>query len=200
MEVYDRYVPNLQRPGNLTNVILRREDKVFWDTCLTWSKKNHPVCAVGTPGIGKTTTTLYLLQQIIMKEKKPVVYTIRRESVVDGIYYELVPVLEEGSGRVLDINVILHDTSPEKMFKARSSLKNKDAFYVVDPGDFKGSCNERNDCLRARFIMAASNDRAHWGKNEFAKLRSSESFFLFQTIQPNELRGVFVYGQLWTAS
>ena len=200
MEVYDRYVPDLQNPGNLRSVILRRADKVFWDTSLTWSKKNHPVCGVGNPGIGKTTTTLYLLQQIIMREKKPVVYTIRSESVGEGIYYELEPVLEEGSCRVLDIKVILHNRSHENMLKARTSLQNKDAFYVVDPGDFKGSCNERKGILQARFIMAASNDSAHWGKNDFKKDRQSASFFPFQTIQPNELRGVFVYGHLWTAS
>ena len=196
MEVYDRHVPDLQNPGQLQKVVLRHADKVFWDTCLTCSKVNHPVCGVGYPGIGKTTTTLYLLQKIIMEEQQPVVYTIRCEPSEQGIYYELSPVVEEG--QVHDIEVILHMKFHNTML-SNSTLQNGRAFYVVDPGKFKGNCDNIGK-IEARFIMAASNDCTHWGGAEFAKDRSSDNDLFFQTTKPNELHGVFVYGHLWTAS
>ena len=194
MEIYDRRVPDLQNPGDDKIIVLRNADKVFWDTCLEASKKNHPVCGVGNPGIGKTTTTLYLLQKIIMEEKSPVVYTIRCNLSMPGIYYELAPVVK--NGQVDDIKVIVHKKKHENM-ESISTLQNENAFYVVDQGKFQGSCDDV-DHIEARFIMTASNNCDHWGGEEFAKDRQSDTYF-GKTTRPNELPGVFVYGHLWTA-
>jgi len=132
-----------------------------------------------------------------MEEKSPVVYTIRCESSDEGTYYELKPVVT--NGQVDDIDVILYSNSHKKMLGRKSPLQNEEAFYVVDPGTFKGSCNDK-DRIQARFIMAASNDNSHWGKADFKKDRRPLKPGRDQIFKPNQLRGVFVYGHLWTAS
>ena len=199
MKVYNRVVPDLQNPGDYQQVVLRDADEDFWKTCLSCSKENHPVCGVGIPGIGKTTTTLYLLQNIIRREKKPVVFTIRCASSKEGIYYELSPLFQEGQ-EVHDIKVILHMKTHQDMLRY-GTLQNENAFYVVDSGKFKESCDD-TDQIEARFIMAASNDRTLWGENEFEKNRQPNlrGTVLQQTVRPNQRSGLFVYGQLWTAS
>jgi hypothetical protein len=58
MKVYQGLVPDLQTPGEMTRVVIRPEDQKFWDRCIELSLLDHPVCGVGNPGIGITTTVL----------------------------------------------------------------------------------------------------------------------------------------------
>jgi hypothetical protein len=78
------------------------------------------------------------------------------------------------------------------------SMKKGGAFYVVDPGKYKGSCDDTDDLYKARFIMAASNDDRHWGANEFTKKRGPSS----DVPSLQEIRvlgqGKLVYGRVWT--
>jgi hypothetical protein len=55
------------------------------------------------------------------------------------------------------------------------SMKKGGAFYVVDPGEYKESCDDTDDLFKARFILAASNDSRHWGEKEFTKFRGPSS-------------------------
>ena len=103
VKIYQDHGPDLQNPGHLTSIIVRPQDEAFWNHCIEVSLKGHKVCGVGNPGIGKTTTTLYLLQQLIMHHKEPVVYTIRKSSGLPDVFYEFVPVVE--NEEVKDMNV-----------------------------------------------------------------------------------------------
>jgi hypothetical protein len=106
MNVYQGLVPDVQIPGVMTRVVIRPEDQTFWDRCIELSLLDYPVCGVGNTGIGKTTTTLYLLQQLVMNQKEPVVYTIRKSAGSRDIFYEFVPVVK--NEEVEDINVKVH--------------------------------------------------------------------------------------------
>mmetsp|Transcript_21989 Transcript_21989/g.51810 ORF Transcript_21989/g.51810 Transcript_21989/m.51810 type:complete len:638 (-) Transcript_21989:137-2050(-) len=202
MRVYNSLVPDLQNAPHLTTVIVRKEDMLFWDRCLQLSLQNHPVCGVGNPGIGKTTTTLYLLQHIVMIQKQPVVYTIQ-VPIGKGVIYEISPVLEGDGDQVADVKVNVYWLHKNDI-PTIPTLRKRDAFYVVDPGSFKGNCFSKT-MIRARFIMAASNDDTHWGGNDFAKdrapnIRTPAIPYVAAEIENtrNIERGVFVYGRLWT--
>lgn len=173
MKVYQGLVPDVQSPGGMTCVVIRPEDQTFWDRCIELSLLDHPVCGVGNPGIGKTTTTLYLLQQLVMNQKEPVVYTIRKSAGSRDIFYEFVPVVE--NEKVKDITVKVYKLYAGDKESEIPSMKKGGAFYVVDPGKYKGSCDDTDDLFEARFIMATSNDDRHWGANEFTKFRGSSS-------------------------
>lgn len=198
MKVYNTIVPDVQNIGSWTSIIIRPEDEAFWNRCIHISLSGKKVCGVGDPGIGKTTTTLYLLQQLIMNQKQAVVYTIRLPSYPTpekDIFYEFVPVLD--NDQVVDVMVKVYKLlSAEK--KKIPSMNKKGAFYVVDPGLFKGSCDDTHERYLASFIMAASNDSVHWGGDDFTKYRKPnvERAHLQPRVPPKI--GAKVYGSLWT--
>ena len=93
MKKYNGVVPKLDDIHDsslITTVFIRPEDEKFWGTYIKESKKGHPVCGVGNPGIGKTTTTFYLLKSLVMEEKQPVIYRLRRSKQKYEVYYYLV--------------------------------------------------------------------------------------------------------------
>ena len=65
MMVYEGFVPDLQNPGATTRIVVRDEDQRFWNRCIELSLDDHPVCGVGNPGIGKSTTAFFLLQSLL---------------------------------------------------------------------------------------------------------------------------------------
>jgi hypothetical protein len=197
MQVYRGFVPDVQDPGGFIRAIIRPEDEEFWEKCIHLSlNKNHPVCGVGNPGIGKTSTTLYLLQKLIVGHKVPVVYTIREVSGRD-IFYEFVPVVDNVTEKVTNIAVKVYEIFAYNK-AVIPSMQNEDACFVVDPGDFKGSCAATGRTCAARFIMNASNDQGHWGGGNFTKLRNSRSEGPLGSRRANK-EGVLVYASLWTA-
>jgi hypothetical protein len=185
MKLFQGLVPDVQNPGEMTRVVIRPEDQTFWDRCIELSLLHHPVCGVGNPGIGRTTTTLYLLQQLVMIQKAPVVYTIRKAAGLD-VFYEFVPEMDSENGQVNDISVKLYKIVATSKDSIIPSMEENGAFYVVDPGKFQGSCDDTDDLYEARFIMAASNDNRHWGANEFTKSREpSSQVSLSASLEPN---------------
>jgi hypothetical protein len=120
------------------------------------------VCAVGTPGIGKSTCTPVLIK-MLLERKKTVVYRVRSEDNDEGIC-EFIP----GSG---DGDPVAANVYPAQAFRSGiPSLSEASTFYVVDPGMFKGSCNPSVTFL-PKVIIVASPDSKHWGANEFNKRR-----------------------------
>ena len=59
---------------------------------------------------------------------------------------------------------------PEDSMKVRqfSSLKEPTAYYVVDPGKSKVSCDPKED-FEARVIIISSPNEEHWGGRTFRK-------------------------------
>ena len=58
--------------GTKQDIIIRRVAKPFWDECidlLNASNMRNHVCAVGTPGIGKTASTPFLIRMLLKQAK-----------------------------------------------------------------------------------------------------------------------------------
>jgi hypothetical protein len=201
MKVYSELVPDLQNPGHMKSVVIRPEDVSFWKKCIELSSARHPVCGVGNPGIGKTTTTLYLLQQLLMVKKSQVVQTIRVafDSGQKDLFYEFLPVIE--NEQVVDITVKVYRIPAADVETTIPSMEVESAYYVVDPGKFRGSCDNTDQLYEANFIMAASNDSLHWGNREFTKGRMSASKRgqRFLETRPRK-KGLHVFGTLWSAT
>uniref|UniRef100_A0A7S2UDW3 Uncharacterized protein n=1 Tax=Attheya septentrionalis TaxID=420275 RepID=A0A7S2UDW3_9STRA len=199
MMIYSEGVADVQNPGNIEMVVIRREDKVFWERCIALSENDIPVCGVGNTGIGKTTTTIYLLQRLI-NQNKPVVYTIRKSQSMrqDDIFYEFVPDMDEEE-KVKDVTVKVYKMSHEEIYTV-PVLQEKTAVYVVDPGDFDGSCGCSGDLRGAHFIMNASNDQKHWGGSNFGKLRKGIGHERWKALahSPAKNPGKLIHGFLWT--
>eukprot|EP00978_Attheya_sp_CCMP212_P014585 scaffold37267_cov56-Attheya_sp.AAC.1 len=182
MQVY-RGVPDMETQGMLRSIVIRPEDKAFWNDCITMSLLGHRVCGVGNPGIGKTTTSFHLIRELIMTHKRTVVFAVMKNRTV---YYELVPRVLNGHVSDIDVNCHPPRTIPETI----ECLQKEDAYYIPDPGKSKKSCDVDDDFI-AHFVMAASNDERHWGGHEFTKKRGGD---------PNTLAGDFVYSSQWTES
>ena len=196
MVVYTEVIADVQSPGTVGPVIIRREDREFWARCIQLSSENHPVCGVGNPGIGKTTTTIYLLQRLLT-ENKPVVYTIRKKSGSKDVFYEFTPVME--SNQLVDVTVKVYEIMPTEKERRIPTMNNSNAVYFVDPGKYEHSCDDTDELFEARFMMAASNDSKHWGGANFTKLRQLNTQGDWQVLQPREQRvGKLIHGSLWS--
>lgn len=159
--------------GKRLNIVIRKITEPFWRACLAMVDKPgkcNRVCAVGTPGIGKTTSTPILIR-MLLENKHTVVYLIRRKRE-KGWFYEFK--YNEKRNRY---TVTVY---PEIAgYSAIASLNDRSTYYVVDPGKAKGSCDPDDD-FQPKVIIVASPDERHWGESEFAKLRvSGEGFFKF---------------------
>jgi len=68
--------------GVESNVIIRNVTEPFWRECIdvvTKPSVKYRVCALGTPGIGKTKTTAYLIK-MLLDRKETVVYRVCSEN------------------------------------------------------------------------------------------------------------------------
>ena len=80
-----RNVVELEK-GGTGNVIVRNNTENFWLKVIEATEtETDRVCALGTPGIGKTTTTCILIR-LLLKKNKTVVYRVRRKNTAGIIY------------------------------------------------------------------------------------------------------------------
>jgi hypothetical protein len=161
--------------GVRSDVVIRKVTHPFWQACIDTVDRPPPpsdykqadspnrqirVCAVGTPGVGKTTCTPYLIM-MLLKDKKTVVYHVRSQSK-NRFVYEFIPGLA---------GTIASNVYPEQNWETTiRSLKDPSTYYIVDPGKFNGSCDPDDDFL-PKVIIVASPDSKHWGGSEFYKTR-----------------------------
>ena len=86
-------VPDLYS-GEKSTIILRTVTLPFWDECIKTAEKGYRVCAVGSPGIGKSTTFPILLKMLLKKEKT-VVYVNRQRKkwviIINSFPDEMMP-------------------------------------------------------------------------------------------------------------
>ena len=173
-----RDIPDLDQKGMPVNIVLRSNIEPFWQSCIDRveivnPQRRYRVCAVGTPGIGKTFTTPLLLRMLLLKNST-VVY-IRRSPERKSWYYEFIP-----TSAGYAVNVYPEASKDPFDFP---SLEEPSAYYVVDPGKSKVSCDPLEDFEARVIIISSPNDR-HWGGGEFRKLRGGQ-------------RGIFHYYPLW---
>jgi hypothetical protein len=151
--------------GVSRNIVIRKVTRPFWQACIDTADTpgmRCRVCAVGTPGIGKTASTPYLIK-MLLERKKTVVYRVR-EPQEAGWIYEFIP----GSG---DGDSVTANVYPEQAFKSGvPSLRLSSTYYVVDPGDTNDSCKP-SSLFRPKVIIVASPDSKHWGGSSFSKER-----------------------------
>jgi hypothetical protein len=147
--------------GMTRNVVLRNITESFWLKVIETTEKKR-VCALGTPGVGKTTTTCILIR-LLLEQNKTVVYRVRNDER-DGYAYMFIP-SSDIVGHV-DVQVI-----QERLFLSSDIEVDKPSiYYVVDPGLTKSNCNLRTD-FKGKVIIIASPDERNWGGAGFRKDR-----------------------------
>jgi hypothetical protein len=155
------------------DIVIRKITEQFWQACISLvdtPKKRFRVCAVGTPGIGKSTSTAILIR-MLLKKKQTVVYNIRTDEK-DEWFYEFTP---SATTDATIVKVYPQTMSPVEI----PSLRKQSTYYVVDPGKTKSNCDP-SDAFQAKVILVSSPDNEHWGKFEFAKQRGTVlGFFKF---------------------
>ena len=179
-----RNIPELET-GRKGSIIVRSVTELFWTACI--NKVDTPnscfrVAAVGTPGIGKTTTTPILIR-MLLERKKTVVYLIRTQNK-ERWYYEFTPSNTDGT--------VAARVYPESAHRGTIiSLTKEETYYIVDPGNTRDSCDPPADFF-PKVIIVASPDEGHWGASEFEKRRNVvEGYFKIHPIWSlNELLAV----------
>ena len=84
-----RDIPDLEAPqGRPKSIVLRSIVEPFWQSCIDrveglFPNDRYRVCAIGTPGIGKTFTTPLLLRMLLLKNST-VVYIRRTVDLTPG--------------------------------------------------------------------------------------------------------------------
>uniref|UniRef100_A0A0K6S988 Uncharacterized protein n=1 Tax=Chromera velia CCMP2878 TaxID=1169474 RepID=A0A0K6S988_9ALVE len=167
--------PGLPARGN---VVVREVTKRFWEKCISEVQKGYRVCAVGSPGIGKSTSVAVLIKMLLERGETAVYLKRTLDTSRDGVCYEFKPM---GSGRI-ETEVY---TEEQAIRVEVASLKLPSTFFLIDPGSNQGSCDP-SFRVEAKVIMNASPDSKHWG-NEFDKRQ-----------QDGEAYGIFLYYPLWT--
>lgn len=146
-------------------VFLSEQHKAFWHRVLTQCEKSR-VCAVGSPGVGKSTTTAYAIR-LLLQKKKTVVYNYRTEE--NRFFYLVFSPKKDFADLAIDLSLIPQTLKPMDI----PELADADAYYIVDPGvrpeTTKTSCDPHG--VAAHVIIVASADSRHWGADEFYKLR-----------------------------
>jgi hypothetical protein len=173
-----RDVPCLETEFTIRTLVIRPLTVPFWQACINCTHRIDPesqedkrsrVCAVGSSGIGKSTSTPLLIR-MLLERGETVVYLVRSTTQISW-YYEFIP----GS----DPKVY-----PETWRStAIDSLRQRSTNFIVDPGDTKDSCLQ-GTMFNPRFIIVASPDDRHWGENEFDKSRGG-------------IGGLFMHYPLW---
>ena len=186
------FVPNMERLGTLSPVVVRKADESFWQSCIELSL-SRKVCGVGVPGIGKTTTTFYLLQKLIVTHRRTVVYAVQNDDKKKTVYYKLVPILMNDDNKTADavedieVTCLFSQEGPDSI----DCLQDRNAYFVLDPGHTKYSCDVPFDFM-AHFILVCSCDATHWGGEEFEKMRSRKEDTDVAPPEWNEDNGVDV--------
>jgi hypothetical protein len=151
------------------NIILRSITEDYWSKVIQGTEKFR-ICALGTPGIGKTSSTCILIRLLLL-QKKTVVYHVRSEKL-DGWVYIFTPSDATGT---FDVDVI-----GEESFKSWM-INTPNTYYVVDPGRTKDNCNLA-DNFKGKVIIVASPDDGHWGGSNFFKGVNGKGNFLIYPI------------------
>ena len=167
------------RSDKKETLVLRSCTLPFWQECI--NVVNTPgttrVCAVGSPGIGKSTTTSWLIK-VLLEKGKTVVY-LDRSPREDGFYVRFAPAPDHRAA-----SVVLY---PESIATSNlpGTTTDPDLYLIIDPQETKDSSNPSQH-VRCKVIINSSPDSCHWGGNEFAKARDGKE------------GGRFLYYPLWT--
>jgi hypothetical protein len=152
--------------GKTSAIILRNITEPFWSAVIN-ATQEYRICALGTPGIGKTVIIPILIRLLIkniMKEKQNATVIFNVQTVEnDAFVYIFTYSSVDGT-----INA---DVIPQRSF-CFNDYNDEFTYYVVDPGKTKDSCDPSQDFI-GKVIIVASPDGRHWGEDEFTKNRQN---------------------------
>jgi hypothetical protein len=154
-----RGVTNLETGSILDSVVIRNVERRFWSECVNQVMTPdmvRRVCAVGTPGIGKTTSTVFLIRTLF-ENKQTVVYRFASEPY----YWEFTWRTSTG----YDVNVYTQD---HDIWDIRS-LIDPSTFYIVDPGASRENCLPDTLFQARTIIVSSSDDYECWGRSHLTK-------------------------------
>jgi len=168
-------VANL-KTGQKETLVLRPCTEPFWNECIKTvdTPGRSRVCAVGSPGIGKSRTTVFLIK-MLLDRGETVVY-LRKTADKVGHYIKMTPTADLKS---VDIQLFPETKSEFEV------ITDEKIYFVIDPQETDFSANPPND-LNCKVIINASPDCRHWGGNEFNKARDGDD------------GGIFLYYPLWS--
>ena len=162
-------VVNLESSSSLgkiqtTDVVIRRNTRAFWQSCLdvvdAEEDKRKRVCVIGTPGIGKTTTTAYLIKMLMEKKNTTVVYCLHQyDNNNNNFCYKFVSANDEPQSQP-SVTVFREESYRDHV--------NPETYYIVDPCRSELSCNPASD-FQAKVIIVSSPNSKHWGGGGFSK-------------------------------
>jgi hypothetical protein len=173
--------------GKEGDIVIRNITAPFWEECirvLDDPAMRYCVCAVGTPGIGKTTSTLLRIR-MLLKQGSTVAYLV---PTVDlrAWYYEFIPQPDHS----VVINLYPESTLIDKI----ASLENRLTFYIVDPGKTKDSCN-RSDLFQPKLLIVkvnlASTDVMSLGVSGFPHLGIGRTTVCLNALFEREGCGIY---------
>jgi hypothetical protein len=168
-----RNIPHLE-VGKMGNIIVRNMTDAFWEACIR--QVNKPGCrvaAVGTRGIGKTTSTPILIRKLL-ERGNTVVYCLRSRDL-SGWYWEFARKGDRYVARAYPEGLL-----PESI----PSLKLSSSYYIVDHGSTTDSCDPPRD-FEPKVIIVAALNAEHWGGSRFCSPVSGR-------------RGCFKYYPVWS--
>jgi hypothetical protein len=145
-----RNIPKLN--GERFDLVVRACTVPFWEACIAkvdTPGKNYRVCAVGSPGIGKTTSTFVLIRLLLLRGICVVHHICRKNTT--GWIYEFRP---REPNEQLSPPYICSVHEEMKLLEI-PSLGERDTYYVVDPGPTTRDCNP-DDYFPARVIIVSS--------------------------------------------
>jgi hypothetical protein len=173
-------VPILLRDDPPIDVFLRDDTMAFWKECIKvvdGDDRIERVCAVGSPGIGKTTTTAVLLKLLLTRKVPTTVVYISRTNDGTGWYFEF----RVNQDQAPSVQMFSEGTLTTDI----PSLLENETYFIIDPANFGQDVNPSKLVL-AKVIINASPDSKHWGGKNF----SSDG--------PDRVQGVFRYYPLWS--
>ena len=150
------------------DVVLTRRVRRFWEAVVKVSEE-YRVAAVGTPGVGKSTTVVYAVKKLL-EAGVNVVYHKYDASVNDRYYMQFKPMAENDA--LVDVEASVFPGS--KQLDNIDLLVNKEtcinSVYIVDPGEGTHKvCCDPGTYVNPRVIIVASADERHWGGKAFVQ-------------------------------
>jgi hypothetical protein len=123
-------VPDLLGDDPPIDVFLRDDTMAFWQECITVVDMDgfpNRVCAVGSPGIGKTTTTAVLLKILLLEKGPTTVVYISRTNDGTGWYFEF----RVDQDRTPSFQLFSEGTLATDI----PSLREKETYLIIDPAN-----------------------------------------------------------------
>jgi hypothetical protein len=173
------------------HIVVRAMMEDFWQQVIATTETDR-VCALGVPGIGKTSMTCILIR-LLLQQNKTVAYHIRTVEKLGYVYIfspHTINTSSTGSSSRDGTTRVDVRTIKEQEFRTKS-ISDPSTYYVVDPGQTKDTCDPSNLYFQGKVIILASPYEEHWGRFEFTKRRWES--------QGNQL-GTFCYIPAWSLS